>query len=1206
MNFTASQQEAIRSEGNVLVLAGAGTGKTHTMVERCLNRLFRPMNPIYLDQILMVTFTEAAAAEMKRRIAEKLNQRFDAETFADPKAAAQAKQEQRVAEQLALLDMAGIGTLHSIALGLILEHSHELRLSPQLRTLSPAERDALEKEALAETLEAGRRESPAIRQWMRQADVHKVRAWILQLHAHTQLLPAPEQWMRQQRERYESESPNLWLRWLSEALTQWLDAFLPALNDGAESCPNLQSCLDALETLRPSLAHSDDNPSAFADCFGRIAAADQAWPQGQKTRARKPLKEFFEDALFFESLFRDKDKNQPGLSLLRQDWEQCRRQVLDLVQLAEDFQKRFRKRKIEREALDFHDMEQFALDLLCGRNRDEDTETAREMRERFEYVFADEYQDITQAQDAILRALSRQGNAANLFLVGDEKQSIYRFRGATPKLLRDYKSAWERRPTSAVIRLQDNFRSHPRLLRFFNDFFASLAQQTAGFHYEDGDCLLPAQSVDNLSDAGPQVEFHLALKTKENRADARKLEARIIARRIRSLMDEKTEILDAGQPRPAKWSDFAVLLRSLSPNTQANSPSSAARLLSQVFRDYEIPAQTPADNFFDLPEIQDLLALLKILDNPLQDIPLLAVLRSPFCGLDPDELAVVRLAQPKGCFWHALRRFHKNPEDDSPQLQTIQKSPSGRNKTWLAEAREKCGQFLANYERWKLAGRTRSTAERVERILAESCYLEALSSRDSWRNPQAQAQQFLQLARDFERQFPPGLARFLQFIDELCQSKHEIEPVPPEASNAVHIMSVHKSKGLEFPIVILANLDKRFNTEDVRQPLILDDRYGLCWSLQLPGTAQTYPSLPHWLGKRKQREKLIAEEARLLYVALTRARERLLLIGAAAEKAILETWTKRGGQKKQRAGSFLDWLGPWFVGQTRLASDANLRQSSENGIYWEIHSDLAEDEPRPPSPAGNASPKPAAVDLETLRQRLNWRYPFLAATTQRSKASASVLKQQGQPDADNPQPLPAKFKTKKQKTEDGAQESAQIRGQAWHRVLQFLSPDQATHVEDARAAIQTLVDQNCLQPGDQETIQLRRIVEFWTSETGTQIRSQNPRHLRRELKFTAQFAGRELREIGFDVAEDPAVDNVPMILQGAVDLALIQPQEIWLLDFKSDKITAKELPERTQLHTPQLALYRAALQKIYRRPVTRAWLHFLHLNATTTPLNPPQ
>lgn len=1207
MNFTAAQQEAVRSEGNVLVLAGAGTGKTHTMVERCLNRLFRPIAPIYLDQILMVTFTEAAAAEMKRRIAEKLNQRFDTELFADLGSAAKTKQ--RVAEQLALLDMAGIGTLHSIALGLILEHSHELRLSPQLRTLSPAERDALEKEALAETLEAGCREDSAIRPWMRQAGLRKVCAWILKLHTHTQLLRSPEQWMRQQRRRYEADHPGLWLRWLSEVLPQWIDSFLPALQNGAESCPNLQSCVDALESLRPALAQPD-NSTAFADCFRRIAAADQSWPQGQKTRARNPLKEFFADALFFESLFWDKDKNQPSLSPLRQDWEQCRQRILALLQLAEDFQKRFRKRKIEREALDFHDMEQFALDLLCGRDRDENTEIAREMRERFEYVFADEYQDITEAQDAILRALCRQGDDANLFLVGDEKQSVYRFRGATPKLLRHYKSAWERRPKSAVLRLQDNFRSRPQLLRFFNDFFAALAQQAAGFHYDDGDRLLPAQFADNWSAAGPQVEFHLALKTKENRADARKIEAHIIARRIRSLIDDKTEILNDGEPRPVKWADFAILLRSLNPNPQANSFASAARLLSQVFRQYEIPAQMPAENFFDLPEIQDLLALLKILDNPLQDIPLLAVLRSPFCGLTPDELAIIRWAQPKGYFWRALRSFHKNQDDNSPPLQTLQQSLPDQSKAWLAKAREKCGQFLANYQRWKLAGRTRSIAERVERILAESCYLEALSSQSPWRNPQAQVQQFLQLARDFERQSLPGLARFLQFIDELCQSNHEIEPVPQEAANAVQIMSIHKSKGLEFPIVILANIDKRFNAEDIRQPLILDNRYGLCWTLQLPVTAQTYPSFPHWLGKKKQREELIAEEARLLYVALTRARERLLLVGAATEKTLLKTWPKRSDPSKnpspRRANSFLDWLGPWFVRQTRLASDPNLRQSSENGIYWEIHSDPAEDEPQPPSLSNNASPKPTAVDLETLRQRLNWRYPFLAATTQRSKASASVLKQQSPLDAEEFQPLPAKFKTKRQKTEDSAQESAQIRGQAWHRILQFLPPDQATNVEDARAAMQTLLAQNRLQPSDPEAIQIRRIVEFWTSKTGTQIRSQNPRHLRRELKFTAQFTSRELRDFGFDIANDPAVDEVPMILQGAVDLALIQPKEIWILDFKSDKITTKELPDRTQIHTPQLALYRAALQKIYRRPVTRVWLHFLHLNTTATPFNPPQ
>lgn len=1219
MNFTAAQQEAVRAEGNVLVLAGAGTGKTHTMVERCLDRLFHPTNPIYLDQILMVTFTEAAASEMKRRIAEKLNQRFDAENLAGLKTAAQTKQ--RVAEQLALLDTAEIGTLHSIALGLILEHSHELRLSPQLRTLAPAERDALQKEALAETLDAGcRATSPSaesIRQWMRQAGANKVRAWILQLHTHTQLLPAPEQWMRRQRQRYEAANPDLWLRWLSEALSQWNDTFLPALKNGAESCPNLQSCIDALETLRPSLAQPDA-PDAFAACFHNIAAADQAWPQGQKTRARKPLKEFFQDALFFESLFWDKEENQPGLSPLLQDWEQCRRQILVLLQLTEDFQKHFRQRKKELEALDFHDMEQFALDLLRGPDRAEETEIASETQARFKYVFADEYQDITEAQDAILRALSRQGDSANLFLVGDEKQSIYRFRGATPKLLQHYQSDWKRRPKSAVIHLQDNFRSRPQLLRFFNDFFAFLSQQADGFPYNSGDQLLPAPSADNSinPDAGPPVEFHLALKTKENLADVRTLEAHIIARRIRSLIDGKTRILDADtqKPRPAKWADFAILLRSLTPTTQANSPAGAARLLSQVFRHYEIPVQMPADNFFDLPEIQDLLALLKILDNPLQNIPLLAVLRSPFCGLTPDELAIIRLAQPKGHFWQALRRFYNPSEDDSPQLQTLQKNLPNQSKTWLAEAQKKCSQFLTNYQRWKLAERTHSIPKRVQLILAESRYLEALSSQTPWRNLQAQVQQFLQIARDFESQSPPDLARFLQSIDELRQSKHEIDPVPQETADAVQLMSIHKSKGLEFPIVILANLDKRFNTEDIRQPLILDNHYGLCSTLQLPGTAQTYPSLPHRLGKKKQREKLIAEEARLLYVAFTRARERLLLTGAATEQTLLKTWPKRSIQENssQHANSFLDWIGPWLVRQTRLASEPNLAQSTENGIHWQIHPNLAEDESKPPKPNNNDTPPPPqpTTDLnsQTLLQRLNWRYPFLTATTQRAKASASTLKQQSQLDTDEPssKPLPIKFKTQKPKSENHQQESAQNRGQAWHRILQFLPPDQATNIENARAAIQTLLAQNRLQPSDPETIQLHRIIEFWTSQIGTQIRNQPPCRLRRELKFTAQFTNQELQKLGFDITNNPAVDNVPMIIQGAVDLALIQPKEIWILDFKSDKIQPQELPERTLLHTPQLALYRAALHKIYQRPVTQTWLHFLHLNTTATPLNPSQ
>ncbi len=1219
MNFIDAQQKAIQAEGNVLVLAGAGTGKTHTMIERCLHCLFHPTAPVNLDQILMVTFTEAAAAEMKQRIAGKLNRQLDPENTDAPT-------QQRAAEQLALLDMAKIGTLHSIALELIYEHTQPLGLSPRLRTLSQAERSQLERAALAETLEAHCLEpppaSPSIRQWMRQEERHRVREWILQLHNHTQLLPAPQQWIRKQRQRCEAAEPTLWLRWLADTLPQWISDWLPALRDGAESCPNLQECVAALESLQPSLAQPD-NPTALAEplavCFCRIATADENWPHGTKTRVRKTLKEFFADAAFFESLFWDRDRNQPSLSPLREDWEQCRQWILSLLRLAEDFQQRFLQQKKEQEALDFHDMEQWALTLLCGADRKACTDTAREMQARFQYVFADEYQDITKAQDCIIRALSRRGRAANLFIVGDEKQSIYGFRGATPELLQERQSEQNRQPENAVVHLQENFRSHPDLINFINGFCDSLARQVPGFRYDASARLIAAAPNTAPPHAtGRQIEFHLALKTQKGEA-ASTSEAHRIAQRIRALGNSKTAIFDAQtkKPRPAKWVDFAVLLRSVAASTEIDRPeidhsekqlipaSGMANTLSQVFRQYEIPVQMFTDNFFDLPEIRDLVALLKILDNPLQDIPLLAVLRSPFFGFTPDELAVIRLAQTQGHFWPALRRFDKLSREPAPRLQTLRDRHPAESEKWIAAAREKCDRFLTSFQRWSDAGRTQSIAERIERILAESHCLEALSSLEPWRNLQAQARQFLQLTRDFEHRKLPSLAHFLQWLDELQQSEHGIEPLSQETANAVQLMTIHKSKGLEFPIVILANLDKKFNCNDLRQPLIIDSDYGLSPVIRLPGTAQTYPSLSHWLSKRKRRQALIAEEARLLYIAMTRAKERLILTGTTTKKHF-ETWPKQHAQVPEnnpshRAASCLDWLGPWLSGRTCIANYLEIKQGSENGIHWEIRDAGVDEEPQPPAAPAPPSQPLDLETLHTLHRRLNWRYPFLAATAQRAKASASALKQQSQLDTDHPFPLPAQFKTKKPKAENRPQESAQTRGHAWHRILQFFPLDQATNLENARAAVQSLCAQGRLEPEDPSRIQLNRIVEFWTSSIGTQIRRQSPR-LHRELAFTAQFTGRELRQLGFDIAD--AIDNEPMLIQGAADLAVIQPKEIWLLDFKSDKITVAEIPERAEHHAPQLALYRAALQKIYRRPVASAWIHFLHPGITADPLNP--
>ncbi|MCS1409228.1 MAG: ATP-dependent helicase/nuclease subunit A [Verrucomicrobia subdivision 3 bacterium] len=969
MNFTKAQKEAIEAEGNVLVLAGAGTGKTRTMVEHCCNRLLRPDKPTTLDRILMVTFTVNAAAEMKERIAKRLNERLERLN----KCSDNSKTRQQVNEQLALLDTAKIGTLHSVEFKLIREHYLELRLSPKLRVLSPEECHPLEEAALREAFDkhyqGNSSVSESVRRLIKQVGREQElpgRDLVRRLHHYAQSLRSPREWLQQQHKLYEEQKPVQWIRWLWKALSDretslgWIEEWEDALQENAAECPNLQECLHQLDKLRRVLLQNapenltvTEAASALAPHFERIIDADQEWIWGTKKRCREPIEKFFKDSKFLYSLLRDEHSSSP----LAEDWELCREWVLALLQLTKDFQTRFVELKTQQGVLDFHDLDQ----QLLGTPDKGLTQTAREMREMFDYVFVDEYQDINDAQDAIIRALSREGQQRNLFIVGDVKQCIYRFRRGKPEILKGYASEWKDCPGHTIVHLQDNFRSDHALLQFINGFCKHLAGQVPGFDYTANDQLNLGRNTDGAADDA-KVELHLVKPSLSPIGTPREEEIHIIAKRIQALL--KTKIRDPDseteEPRLVEYKDIAILLRSVRTSSrfsQGSTTRSMSRFLRVFKQLYGIPIQAEAEGFFELPEIKDLFALLKILDNPLQDIPLLAVLRSPFFDFTPDELAAIRLAQRQGKLWSAIHRFCQKQEDDSPELKKLRTVAEG--KKLIDDARRKCGRFLESHKDWSLAGRTKPPSERLEFILTQTYYVERLASLAPHRNPQAHINRFIRLARKFESQQPAvSLPHFLQWIDGLRESEHEIEilhaeepesdelreseplnPLKQSAADAVRLMTIHKSKGLEFPIVIVATLNKRINFTGSRD--LLDEEYGLGPTLHKPDTDESYPSLPHWLCQRKERAARIVEEACLFYVASTRARERLILSGTVSEEQINEwcEWAAKPTRPRLKASSYLNWLGPWIATQTKLRDylETGRQQGFENGIHWTIY-----------------------------------------------------------------------------------------------------------------------------------------------------------------------------------------------------------------------------------------------------------------------------
>ncbi|MGO9478265.1 MAG: helicase-exonuclease AddAB subunit AddA [Limisphaerales bacterium] len=1213
--LTPSQRQAVTACGNVLVMAGAGTGKTHTLVERCLHCLCEEQLPASLEEILVVTFTEAAAAEMRQRLRERLEEKLRAEP-----------EEPRWAEQLALFDTAHIGTLHGFCLKLVREHFHELGLDSQLAVLDEGAARLLAEETLAEELQPYYEEqndlAAAVRNLIQiygNGRDQTIRQLVLRLHHYAQTRPDAAGWLASQIERFAVPAPDEWFIWLIAAIQNWRNDWLPVLGDlrtGNEKAAELTTILGNLNGsarvpraksgVSPDLSSSKsvrrdaerNGPEARATTFLRataaevleqIISADGSWPAKRKTVLRKPLEKFFSDAAFLHSLAPIRDGRDP----LVEDWGWVRGHMDALLRLTQNFSVRFAARKRDDGVLDFHDLEQFALKLLWDFGADKPTPVAGRWRRKIRFIFVDEYQDINAAQDKIIQALSRDGAEANRFLVGDVKQSIYRFRLADPKIFRDYAAAW-RGPTGQAIPLNENFRSREGLLHFVNSVFAPLMREDIGGVVYDAGARLqfgaPEQRAELRAAEDPAPRAELLLRLKPGRNDAEgdddygaagladlletEAEARLLAQRLKQLKAGKHEIRDMEKKcfRPAEWRDMAVLLR---------APAGKAEVFAKEFQRAGVPLVVERGGFYDSSEILDLLGLLQLLDNPLQDIPAIAVLRSPLVGLSLDELAQVRLAAG-GHFWTALNRS-QNVECGL------------RNET-----QKKITKFLEQFRRWRQLARQASLSQCLETVLAETLYADWLLARPRGAQRRANVERFLGLAQKFDQFQRQGLFRFLKYIDAQRETGVEPEVAMVADQNAVRLMSIHQSKGLEFPVVALADLAKPFNTLDLRGDIIFDEAYGLCPRVKPPHTGRRYPSLPHWLAQSHQRREQWGEEMRLLYVALTRARDTLILTGSITEKKWTSHWLKPQAitaPAVAEAKSCADWLGLWFA-----QNAGGVNPTDTEGVLpqlrWRIVNNAELADKPVVEPLEEALPFLDPQTRRKLQERLAREYPFAAATRRAAKSSVTALRRQAAEGLDGeaePAFEPRTFARAGRQSPRGGLSAADT-GMAHHKFLQHVALENTHDIAALELEAGRLEREKILSAAERAALNLNDIAAFWNSAPGQKIRAQAA-HVRRELPFTARFSPLELEAVT-GVKSAPELADEFIVVQGVADLVALLPGEIWLVDFKTDAIRKDGLRDKIKTYAPQLKLYARALEKIYSRPVTARWLHFLAARRT--------
>ena len=1215
--WTAQQRQAIdAAAAEVLVSAGAGSGKTAVLVERVLRRILDPKAPVDLERILVVTFTEEAADEMRRRIRSAIQERL-----------AQDAPNPRLARQLAFLERAQISTIHAFCLRLLRENFHRVGLDPQAETLEEEEArlltletlDAVFEERYGAQGEAGRAFADLAERYGGPQGDRALRAAVLSLHEMLETVLDPDQWLEKATRAY--REPDSWLEaWrarLAMEIESLLSAFRSALRQLADSrMPQnyleiVREDTSRLEAILKDLrsAPLDEAFEGFAGWeLGNLPAGRQTPEQKSASAAFRAARDRLKKMLPLASAFQPEAARASAARLAPHAEALCA--------LAADFRSAYAEAKSRQGVLDFHDLERFALRLL----RDEDgspSPTALAQRGRFEHVVIDEYQDINPLQEAILSRVARE-EPSNRFMVGDVKQCIYGFRHAEPGIFLEKLKTHSGGPGASrlAVNLTANFRSRPEILDAVNALFGRIfTPSLGGLSYGADEALRPGLDFGDspagagvaellLLDSGKSAEDEApddpqaleALQADLSASEAREIGRRILAwtgadgRRPMEIRDGET-----GRARPAGYGDVAILLRTMRER--------AARF-AEALRAMGIPVAMSAETaFFESTEVLDTLSLLRLLDNPRQDIPLAAALRSPLAGLSETDLAEIRISMREGAFHEAARAL-AGSDSGSPLSKRL-------------------GAFYADLERWRTAARSKPLADLLRQIYAETGYFDYVGGLSGGAHRQARLEGLIERARRFGAFRRPTLFRFLRFIEDLAEREILLKaPPPPPSGDSVRVLSIHQSKGLEFPIVFVADLAKQFNFQDARGDLLLDRREGIGLSQIVLERGERRPTLMNRVVASAQEDRTRAEEARLLYVAMTRARDRLVLSATVdfdkrfkGRGAAPRNWTAAAGRREKplapdvlrSANSAIGWIGPALAalpeGQAFCASQAGQFDLPEARFRVTLAqaAEAAQDEPALARKEGRQG-EPAW--LEALRQgrplcadwraepvavhaseRLAWRYPDLRLAELPAKVSVSEFKSRLERPAEDDEEIRAAFLPR----EDTDRLRAAQRGSLLHAILQRLDLAAAAldETEIARQA-RAMAEQGFIAPEDLARLDLRPLASFFASERGRWLAARRE-SLRREAPFCMRLPASVLAP---DL-ETARARGEPLIVQGVIDALVETAEGFWLLDYKTDAIGAEAAAARAQAYLPQMALYAQAVHNILRRRPAGASLIFL-------------
>ncbi len=1176
-NWTDDQRNAIEArDGTVIVGAAAGSGKTTVLVERIIQRLLDPINTCDATELLIVTFTRAATAEMRSRLAKAVNKALKEDPSND-----------RLATQQMLLPSASIYTIDAFCSNLVRENFESIKdynIPPDFGTIDENESQVLQRQALDEIIEElyadkENKNFRALVDLLSQGDKDKtLEDNILDLYKYSRAYPDPEYWLKKSIKNYD---PNAVLNESPVGISIKENA-LEMLEYAQRRLESAKELLLSDEDLAKSKAIDIlvNEANLIIECKNLIAdfkfskcidlLNSYSFGQWKTTNAKDPL-------AISAKASRDavKDILNPKKGLLLgiicesevdfyEDMQEMQPVVEELINATIKFSNRFLELKLEQGKLDFSDIELFALRLLVENPADSvitRTQLAKDLSNSYKEILIDEYQDTNEMQDMIFRAISKDEN--NMFMVGDVKQSIYGFRQAMPEIFLKKKSSFkkydENKPSyPATITLGMNFRSRIGITEYINDVFKIIMKPKCGGLEYNEDEKLVFGATNNYGDKQldpPEVEFHILRHDKESELKAIEEQARFIANFITEKVKNEPE---------TSYKDFTILMQSV---------KSKAPIVDKIFKEYAIPVFASIDSgFLDSADIQIIISLLRVIDNPLQDIPLLSVLMSPIFGFSADEIAAMKINNHSGSLYNSLSAWAKNGN---------------------VKAEEAC-KAISLYSSLAVS---LPASELIRKIYEDTSFSTICAALPNGNQRVSNLRLLQSMAADYDRTSILGISGFVRYLDRMDENEIDTKPASTISENAdvVRIMTIHGSKGLEFKYCIVLNTNNKFNMMDINQKnIILHPTLGVGIKGRNFETGNTYPCLAHKAVQLEKKKNLMAEYIRVLYVALTRAKEKLIIIGSGDDE--LEKFIEKYAFEftedanippyvVNKCGSLLDLLMyPTLMHPSakclRDASPINIPISPSNckiNVNW--HQNILEEIVMS---TANTFKEISYDDtfkelVKTIEENIQYEYPYKALANVTTKRAASHLKDGEFSEAFFASTRP-EFVSKSGLT-------PAERGTCLHKFMQYANFENAQ--KDIDLERERLERLGFLTQKETDAINPKKVLSFFKSDIYQ--RMKNSPNLMREKKFAVLVpAGR------FDPSLPDNQKDEPVLIQGIADCVFEENGNLIIVDYKTDQTKDEEV--LINRHKPQLETYVSALTECIGKPVTEAYIYSFSLD----------